>query len=286
MSEGSLLLQLDNPLAPDLSDSEVSIHLVSTMAAEAITESLIGREDLAAMGESARDLARSLVRETSGLVVSGIVSDLALGTVDPSGASLAKAVTEISVLAWKAGAYLNHRSTIQSQLTTCLQEYREKGYLTKITTPGDNKATVWQTTPVFRDAKMVLDIYPDIKQYLHDHAFTEAEMKKIGIYSDVSLYADSKELNDLNHRLSACCLRAGVKDITKTDAEKRFASVSFMQVGAIALQNAFIAEGERRERGDNPVVVPILGRILSIAAICGLSEIALSEISESHLMSI
>ena len=252
------------------------------MAAEAITESLIGREDLAAMGESARDLARSLVRETSGLVVSGIVSDLALGTVDPSGASLANVVTEISVPAWKAGAYLNHRSTIHSQLAACLEEYCEAGYLAKT---GDDKATIWQTTSAFRDAKMVLDIYPDIKQYLHDHAFTEAEMKKIGIYSDVSLYADSEKLNDLNHRLSACCARAGVKDMTKTDAEKRIANISFVQMGAIALQNAFIAEGERRERGDEPAVVPVLGRILGIAAICGLKEIMISEISESHLMS-
>jgi hypothetical protein len=233
--------------------------------------------------ETTKDMAKAVAREAAGLVSNGIVTDIVLAGIDPSGVSLARVATRLGALAWKAGAYLHHNSTLQSQLAVCLEEYCEAGYLAKT---GDDKATIWQTTSVFRDAKMVLDIYPDIKQYLNDQAFTEAEMRKIGIYSDVSLYADSKKANDLEHRLSACCTRAGVKDITKTDAEKRIANVSFVQMGAIALQNAFIAEGERRERGNEPAVVPVLGRILGIAAICGLKEITIAEISESHLTSI
>ena len=238
------------------------------------------------ISEGKKEIAKVVAREAAGLVsnpvVASIVTDIVVAGVDHSGAvSLARVATKIGVLAWKAGAYLHHRSTLQSQLGACLEEYCEAGYLEKTTTPGDDKATIWQTTSAFRDAKMVLDIYPDIKQYLNDQAFTEAEMRKIGLYSDVSLYADSKKASDLEHRLSACCARAGVKDITKTDADKRIANVSFVQMGAIALQNAFIAEGERRERGEKPAVVPVLGRILGIAAICGLKEITVAEISES-----
>jgi hypothetical protein len=235
------------------------------------------------ISEGTIEMAKVVARETAALVADGIVTDLQFGHPGPG---LVKVATKIGFLAWKAGAYLHHRSTLQSQLAVCLEEYCEAGYLEKSTTPGDDKATVWQTTPVFRDAKMVLDIYPDIKQYLEDKAFTEAEMRKVGIYSEVSLYADSKKVNDLEHRLSACCARAGVKDISKTDAEKRIANVSFVQMGAIALQNAFIAEGDRRERGGDPAVVPVLGRILGIAAIVGLKEITIAEISESHLASI
>jgi hypothetical protein len=242
------------------------------------------------ISEGTKEMAKAVARGAAGLVsnpiVANIVTDIVVAGVDHSGAvSLARVATKMGVLAWKAGAYLHHRSTLQSQLAVCLEEYCERGYLEKTTTPGDDKATIWRTTSVFRDAKMVLDIYPDIKQYLDDQAFTEAEMKKIGIYSDVSLYADSTKVTDLEHRLSACCTRAGVKDITKTDAEKRIANVSFVRMGAIALQNAFIAEGERRDRGGEPAIVPVLGRILGIAAICGLKEITIAEISESHLAS-
>lgn len=253
--------------------------------AGALTESIISgvMGQNFGISEGTKEIAKVVARETAALVADGIVADLQFGHPGPG---LVKVVTKIGTLAWKAGAYLHHHSTLQSQLAVCLKEYCEAGYLEKTTTPGDDKATIWQTTSVFRDAKMVLDIYPDIKQYLNDQAFTEAEMRKIGIYSDVSLYADSKKANDLEHRLSACCARAGVKDITKTDAEKRIANVSFVQMGAIALQNAFIAEGERRERGGEPAVVPVLGRILGIAAICGLKEITIAEISESHLASI
>src|SRR5437764_1956509 len=243
------------------------------------------------ISEGKKGMAKVVAAQAAGLVsnpvVASIVTDIVVAGVDHSGAvSLARAATQIGLLAWKAGAYLHHRSTLQSQLAACLEEYCEAGYLKKTTTPGDDKSTIWQTTSVFRDAKMVLDIYPDIKQYLNDQAFTEAEMKKIGLYSDVSLYADSTKALDLEQRLSACCARAGVKDITKTDADKRIANVSFVQMGAIALQNSFIAEGERREQGGKPAVVPVLGRILGIAAICGLKEITMAEISESHLASL
>jgi len=290
VSEGSLQLLLGGRLTPDL-DSEVLIHLVSTMAG-ALTESILsgvmGQNFEISEGtkEMTKDMAKVVAREAAGLVSNGIVTDIVLAGIDPSGVSLARVATKIGILAWKAGAYLHHNSTLQSQLAVCLEEYCDAGYLAKTETPGDDKATVWQTTSVFRDAKMVLDIYPDIKQYLNDQAFTESEMRKIGIYSDVSLHADSKKVNDLGHRLSACCARAGVKDITKTDVEKRIANVSFVQMGAIALQNAFIAEGERRQRGVEPAVVPVLGRILGIAAICGLKEVTIAEMSESHLASI
>jgi hypothetical protein len=172
----------------------LSIHLVSTMAG-ALTESIIS----GVMGqnfeisEGTKEMAKVVARETAGLVSNGIVTDIVLAGIDPSGVSLVRVATKIGVLVWKAGAYLHHHSTLQSQLAVCLEEYCEAGYLAKTTTPGDDKATIWQTTSVFRDAKMVLGIYPDIKQYLNDQAFTEAEMRKIGIYSDVSLYADSKK---------------------------------------------------------------------------------------------
>jgi hypothetical protein len=256
--------------------------------AGALTESIIS----GVMGQNfeisqgTKEMAKVVAREASELVSNGIITDIVLAGIDPSGVSLVKVASKIGVLAWKAGAYLHHHSTLQSQLAVCLEEYCEAGYLAKTTTPGDDKATIWRTTSLFRDAKMVLDIYPDINQYLNDQAFTEAEMIKVDVYSEVSLYADSNKVNDLEQRLSACCARAGVKDITKTDAEKRIANVSFVQMGAIALQNAFIAEGERRERGDEPAVVPVLGRILGIAAICGLKDITIAEISESHLASI
>jgi hypothetical protein len=245
-------------------------------------EAIGGAVDQAVGGTlgTAKDVAKGLASDAAGMVFHGVVSDVVYGSVDITGASMIKLVADVGVLAWKAGAYLHHRSTVQSQLAACLKEYCDVGYLETV---GKDKATIWRTTPAFQDAKMVLGIYPDIKHYLNEQAFTEAEMRALGIYSDVSLYADSKKLSDIGHRLSASCLHAGVKDITKTDAEKRIVNVSFVHMGAIALQNAFIAEGERRERGDKAAVVPVLARVLGIAAMCGLTEITLSEISKLNL---
>ena len=253
---------------------------------QALVEGLVGGVRSLARNfdipEGTSELKKALSHEAAELVRNGILTDIILGAGhNPHRAAMA--ATKLGLVAWKAAAYVHHNNTIQSQLAVCLEEYCEAGYLTKT---GDDKATIWKTTPALRDAKMVLNIYPDIKQYLNDQAFTEAEMKKIGLYSDISLYADSNKVVDLKHRLSACCARAGVKDMTKTDAEKRIADISFVQLGAIALQNAFLAEGERRARGEKAAIVPVLGRILGIAAICGLTEITVAEISKSHLASI
>ena len=103
-------------------------------------------------------------------------------------------------------------------------------------------------------------------------------MKSLGFNSEVTLHAE-KKLGNISQRLSLCCQKAGVKDITKTDAEKRIARLSFVHMGAIALQNAFIAEGQRRERGEAPAVVPVLERVISLVGMCGITEITLGDIT-------
>ncbi|KIX06869.1 uncharacterized protein Z518_04845 [Rhinocladiella mackenziei CBS 650.93] len=79
--------------------------------------------------------------------------------------------------------------------------------------------------------------------------------------------------------LSRSCVRYGIHDPVKTDAEQRFNVIGSAQMGYIALHNAFIAEGQRRGNGLQPHVVPVLGRVLALVAACGIFEISLPEIS-------
>jgi hypothetical protein len=53
-----------------------------------------------------------------------------------------------------------------------------------------------------------------------------------------------------------------------------------MHIGSITLQNACVAEGQRRNRGEDAVIVPVLGKVLGLVAICGITEIGLGEIIE------
>jgi len=222
-----------------------------------------------------KEFAKDLAKQTTKIVLMA-----ATGAADPTAA--VRAAIDVGALAWRAGTYIYHKNTVQKQLDVCLEEYREAGYLAAVSATDDANYTSWSTTMKFQEAKMVLQIYPDIAQYVKEGAFTQEELKSLGLESTVTIYAeDTKSMGgDLIDRLSACCVRAGVKDMTKTDAIQRMANVSAMRIGAITLQNAFLAEGERREKGATAAVVPVLGRVLGIAAMCGIAEITLSEISE------
>jgi hypothetical protein len=210
-----------------------------------------------------KDLSVGIAKETAKIVVGAVAS---------------------GSLHWKAVAYVQHKSTVQKKLAVCLDEYRETGYLEVINTTDEAQPTTWCTTLKFSEANIIYQVYPDIERYLSHGDFTDQELKLLGFNSTVTIYADKavcKRLGELMYRLSASCTRYGVRDYTKTDAHKRIANVSAMQMAAIALENAFLAEGERRKRGETPTVVPILGRILGIAALCGITEIGLPEIRES-----
>ena len=223
------------------------------------------------------DEAKDLASQTAQVVVGSVVQ----GSLDISGTSLISMAVDVVGLAWKAGAYLHHRRTFQQSLAACLDEYVEAGYLTTVTSSPKSKGAGWQTTPAFRDAKMLHHLYPDIEHYLAHHAFTSAELEALGLNSTITIHADKpKGLENITIRLSAACQSDGIKDITKTDAEKRINNVSFMHTGAVVLQNAFIAEGQRRERGEKPSVVPVLARVIGIVALCGMTEIGVSEVSK------
>jgi hypothetical protein len=215
-----------------------------------------------------KDLSAGIAKETVKIVVGAVAS----GGVSPA------------ALCWKAVAYIRHKSTVQKKLAVCLEEYRETGYLEVINATDEAQPTTWCTTPKFREANIIHQVYPDIERYLSHGDFTDQELELLGFNWTVTIYADKavcKGLGELMYRLSASCTRYGVRDYTKTDAHKRIANVSAMQMAAIALENAFLAEGERRKRGETATVVPVLGRILGIAALCGITEIGLPEIRES-----
>src|SRR5437762_335864 len=147
--------------------------------------------------------------------------------------------------------------------------------------PGSDHATKWTTTTAFQNAQFLFKIYPDVQNYVGNQAISMDQLQRPDVFSDVTIYADPKSLSfNITQRLSHSCIKYGLRDITKTDAEKRFNVLSFVQMGHIALQNSFIAEGQRRESGLQPNAVPVLGRVLSIAAACGIDEIAVSEIGK------
>jgi hypothetical protein len=225
-----------------------------------------------------KDLSVDIAKKTANVAVGAVVN----GGVSPL--DVVGLVVDVGSLCWKAHEYVQHKSIVQKKLAVCLEEYCETGYLEVISTTDEAQPTTWCTTPKFREANIIHQVYPDIERYLSHGDFTDQELESLGFNSSVTIYSDKSVCNRLGKlmdRLSASCTRYGIRDYTKTDAHKRTAIVSAMQMAAIALENAFLAEKERQNRGETPSVVPVLGRILGIAALCGITEIGLPEIRES-----
>lgn len=131
---------------------------------------------------------------------------------------------------------------------------------------------------------MSLKVYPDIESFVVTLNYTPEELCQLGFKSTVTIHAGkdaTKKLGGITPRLSASCIKHGIKDYTKTDAEKRLASVSFIRMGSMALQNAFIAEGYRRGRGVKASPIPVLSRVLAIAMMCGIYDITTADIGTS-----
>jgi hypothetical protein len=187
-------------------------------------------------------------------------------------------------LALKGGIYLYNTSGLDKKLAQCMAEYQDAKYLETSSAASEPKSKIWKTTPAFREAKFLLKIYKDIEQYIEDQAINDAELERLQWQATVTVY-ENKPLPNIIGRLSQCCISAGVRDVTRTDMEQRFNVVSFARIGHVALSNAFSMEGERRQRRQQAGlpqdhhVVPILGRLLSLMPLCGISEISLSDIS-------
>ena len=214
----------------------------------------------------------------------GMAGDIATNQV-LSGGDFIHLGIDVAALALKGGIHLYRKHGLKKQLAQCLRDYRNERYLDVNENAAEPNATTWTTTQTFHDARFLFQVYKDIEQYVRDQNITEAELDTLGWRADVTIYA-SKKLPNMIQRLSQCCISSGVPDITKTDIEKRFNNVSFTHIGLIALTNAFIAEGERqkmREQAglpDDHRLVPVLGRTLSLVAMCGIHEINLSDISK------
>lgn len=184
-------------------------------------------------------------------------------------------------LAWRGAAYLYNSSALETQLSQCMAEYQQAQYLEKSSVSG---STIWKTTPAFHKAKFLLKIYKDVERYIEDRAITDAELDGLKWQATMTIY-ENRNLPNIIGRLSACCISANVRDVTKTDMEQRFNTVSFARIGNVALSNAFAMEGEMRKRRQRaglprePRLVPILGRLLSLMPLCGIYEISLSDIS-------
>lgn len=206
--------------------------------------------------------------------------DLAINAT-PNVAHLAQNVVG---LAWKGGAYLYNASGLDKKLAQCMVEYQQAKYLETSSAVSVSKSTIWKTTPAFHEAKFLLKIYKDIERYIEDQAITDAELNGLNWQATVTIY-ENRNLPNIISRLSQCCISARVRDVTKTDMERRFNIVSFARIGNVVLSNAFAMEGERRKRrqqaglSQEHRVVPILGRLLSLMPLCGIYEISLSDIS-------
>ena len=183
-------------------------------------------------------------------------------------------------LAWKGVSYLYNSSGLDEKLAQCMVEYQQAQYLEK----SSAGSTIWKTTPAFREAKFLLKIFKDVERYIEDQAITDAELDGLNWRATVTIH-EKRNLPNIISRLSQCCTSARVRDVTKTDMEQRFNSVSFARIGNIVLSHAFAMEGEMRNRRQKAGLprerrlVPILGRLLSLMPLCGIYEISLSDIS-------
>jgi hypothetical protein len=136
------------------------------------------------MAFSNKDLVKEFTSNTTSVVVGAATG---IG-VDPTG--VVSAFLAAGALAFKAGAYIKHRSTVSEFLGTCLEEYCTAGLLTEVTTTTGVKPSMWRTTRMFRDARIFLQVYPDIAQYIIDEKITDDELERLGMSSTVTIHAD------------------------------------------------------------------------------------------------
>lgn len=125
-------------------------------------------------GGTAKQMAIQATTESVKIGVH-IAIGAATGAVTLNPMAVVAVAADVAGLMWKAGAYLHHKSNLQSQLAVCLKEYCEAGYLT-CAMDGQGKPTSWRTTPLLQDAKILLQVYPDIKQYISDMSVSPVEM--------------------------------------------------------------------------------------------------------------
>lgn len=169
------------------------------------------------------------------------------------------------------------------ELRHCLDEYTACRYL-HVSYLGGTERT-YTPTYEFYSAGFLFKVYKDIEQYVQDEGISNAELDSLGWQRDVTIYT-TRRLPDIVQRLSQCCTIAGVRDVTQTELEQQFSAINFSQVGEVALKNAFLAEEVRKKRlgsaglPDGSIPLPVFGRILSLVALCGISEICVADISE------
>ena len=217
-------------------------------------------------------------------VSTDIFSDVVLNQA-MSGGDIAGLVIDFVFLAGHVGELMYHNSCVKKQLALCLAEYGAAGYLQMYRDPVDHRNSKWTMTPKFHQENFLLKMHKDIARYVHEQGITTAELDVLGWQKDVTIYAH-KHMPHVTKQLSEFCSSIGAHDITKTDLNKRLQNVSFGKIGTIAFTNACIVEGERRKQRErdglppDPQVIPVLGRVLALASICGIREINVADIGE------
>ncbi|KAJ9499427.1 hypothetical protein H2202_005010 [Exophiala xenobiotica] len=215
----------------------------------------------------------------SNAIQSAASGSIDFASLDASGVGRG-AVVALGGMIYHVGATLAHRSSFKKTLPACISEYCEAGLL-EVCNDTEGASLRYQTTEAYKESLMSLNVYPDIKSFIATFNYTAEELCQLGFESTVTIHMGKdaiKKLGGITPRLSASCVKHGIKDYTKTDAEKRLASVSFIRMGSMALQNAFVAEGDRRTRGVKASPIPVLSRVLAIAMMCGIHDITTDDI--------
>ena len=219
-----------------------------------------------------------------------VFSDIALNQA-MSGGDIAGLVVDFVMLAGSVGELMYHNSCMKKQLALCLAEYGAAGYLDMQRDSVEPRFSKWTVTPKFHKENFLLKVYKDIARYVHQQGITTAELDVLEWKAGITIHAQ-KSLPHVTKQLSEFCNSVGMRDITKTDLNKRLNNVSFGKIGSISFTNACIVEGERRKRRErddlppDPRVIPVLGRVLALVAICGIREINVADIGEIELQSI
>ncbi len=211
-------------------------------------------QNAAGLAQNVADLAHTttgLAQNATGLAQNA--TDLALNATGVAltvtdvaqiglGQDVAGLAQNVAGLAWRGAAYLYNSSGLEQKLAQCMAEYQQAQYLEKSSTASVPNSAVWRTTPAFQQAEFLLKSYKDIERYIKDQAITDAELGSLNWQAAVTIY-EKRSLPNILNRLSRCCISAGVRDVTKTDMDQRFNTVSFARIGNVVLSNAYAMEG-------------------------------------------
>ena len=186
---------------------------------------------------------------------------------------------------------LNHRDA-KKQLEIHLSQYEKAGYLEKRDNGSDGKNTGWTTTAKFQGKNILFAIYKDIERYCKDESITDEDLERIGCSArmEIRRTIDKADCRDPITHLYRCCRGTGVDNITTTEVAGQFDELPFGKICKVLLENALSTQTKQENRpivnGSNdrlPNVSPVLGRVLVLAAMCGIRTLQFSDIRKRFL---